>query len=84
MDDLPKELQDYLNSSVFLVQQLKQMLRNHNRMLSVSASNGDIASASMLLHNNVALSSIDLLLAFDAAKWAKDIDPKEGLSMDLN
>ena len=84
MDEIPQEIQDYINSSVFLIRQLKQMLRNHNRMLSISAGTGDIASASMLLHNNVALSSMDLLLKFDAVEHAKEIDPNEGLSMDLN
>lgn len=84
-ENISQDMQEYLNSSVFLIKQLKQMLRSHNRMLSISASNGDIASASVLLHNNVALSSIDILLGFEAVKKAQDLTAaEEGLSMDLN
>jgi len=86
-NEISDEVQEYLDSSVFLLKQLKQMIRGHNKMLAVTAASGDVPSSSMLLHNNVACSSIDLLLNFPLVKHANEIDAErfdKETPMDLN
>lgn len=67
---MEKEFKDYLDSSVFLLRQINQMLRNHNKMFAVSAANGDVASSGALLSNNIALASIETLLGYEIVSRA--------------
>lgn len=70
---MEKDFKDYLDSSVFLLKQVKQMLKSHNRMFAVSASNGDVASASALLNNNIAIASIETVLGYEIVSQASDM-----------
>lgn len=66
------DYQDYVNKSVFLLKQLKRVMLSHNNMLSVSASTGDVVSASMMLNQNVMISGIDTVLLHVVASTAKE------------
>jgi hypothetical protein len=74
---MEKEFKHYLDSSVFLLRQVRQMLKSHNKMFAVAAANGDVASASALLNNNIAVASIETVLGYEIVSQASDMLEKD-------
>lgn len=73
------ESNDYVNQSVELLRQLKRLMLSHNNMLSISASMGDVLSASIMLNQNVMISAIDSMLRHPATKVVQDITPQDSM-----
>jgi hypothetical protein len=67
---MDEDTQRYVNDSVYLLKNLKTMLANHNKSLLLLAGSGDVLSASIILHNNVAQSAITTVLSHKVTEKA--------------
>lgn len=72
MSNMEQDMKKYLAKNVFMLGQMKQILLSQNRVFSLSASSGDVVSASMLLNNNILLSGIDILLNDPMVEFTKE------------
>lgn len=82
MKELTEEQQQYLLDSYYLLVTIEDMIRNHNKMIAPSASDGDIVSSSLLLNHNLILLSLKRVLKSPVTEQimelAEEKDQSEG------